>query len=182
MVRILHFRGMVVRSSISLAILSAVLLYGALELWHAAFGAGSTTASLFGVIFIAGAVYGLRQTMAETKDLVIIFDADPETGRAEIHLWRPFGRKVIETTLDKITGWRLWVQAGPRGQKAFLLLAKEASYDGTLRFALARGQAIPDLLREIAPEAIEDFERETGIRRDEDEAEDKQPEKSSAID
>ena len=33
-----------------------------------------------------------------------------------------------------------------------------------LQFVLARGQAIPDLLRQIAPGAVEDFERETGVR------------------
>ena len=168
MVRILHFRGMVTRSNIALAILSAVFLYGVLELWFAMSASGDMMATLFGVIFCAGSIYGLRQTVSETKDLVIIFDADPESGRAELHLWRPFGRKMIETSLDKLTGWRLWVQAGPRGQKAFLLLAKEPSYDGTLRFALARGQAIPDILRKIAPEAIEDFERETGVLREEE--------------
>ena len=173
MVRILHFRGMVTRSNISLAILSAVFLYGVLELWFAMSASGDMMATLFGVIFCAGSIYGLRQTVSETKDLVIIFDADPESGRAELHLWRPFGRKMIETSLDKLTGWRLWVQAGPRGQKAFLLLAKEPSYDGTLRFALARGQAIPDILRKIAPEAIEDFERETGVLREEEPDEDK---------
>jgi hypothetical protein len=175
MVRILHFRGMVTRSNISLAILSAVFLYGVLELWFALSGAGDTMAVLFGAIFAGGAVYGLRQTLNETKDLVIIFDADPETGRAELHLWRPFGRKLIETTLDKLTGWRLWVQSGTRGQKSFLLLAKEPSYEGTLRFALARGQAIPDMLRKIAPEAIEDFERETGVVPDEDKPDDEKP-------
>jgi hypothetical protein len=137
-----------------------------LELWFALSGAVDPTSLLFGAIFAGGAIYGLRQTLDETKDLVIIFDADPQTGRAELHLWRPFGHKLIETTLDKLTGWRLWVQAGPRGQKSFLLLAREPSYDGTLRFALARGQAIPDLLRKIAPGAIEDFERETGTLRD----------------
>lgn len=166
MVRILHFRGMVARSTISLAILSAVFMYGVLELWFAMSASGDFTATLFGVIFVGGAIYGYRQTVAETKDLVIIFDADPETGRAEIHLWRPFGRKLIETSLDKLTGWRLWVQAGQRGQKAFMLLAKAEGYDGTLRFVLARGQAIPDLLRQIAPGAVEDFERETGVLRD----------------
>lgn len=168
MVRVLHFRGMVTRSSISLGILSAVFLYGVLELWYAMSATGDTTATLFGVVFCAGAIYGLRQTMNETRDLVIIFDADPESGRAELHLWRPFARKVIETSLDKLTGWRLWVQTGPRGQRSYLLLAKEPSYDGTLRFALARGQAIPEILRKLAPEAIADFERETGVRRDEE--------------
>jgi hypothetical protein len=162
---------MVTRSNISLAILSAVFLYGVLELWFALSGTGDPTALLFGAIFAGGAIYGLRQTLNETKDLVVIFDADPETGRAELHLWRPFGRKMIETTLDRLTGWRLRVQAGPRGQKSFLLLAKEPSYDGTLRFALARGQTIPDILRKIAPEAIDDFERETGVLRDVDKPE-----------
>ncbi len=168
MTRILEFRGMVTRSNISLAILSAVFLYGVLELWFAMSETGDQTALIFGVLFIGGTMYGLRQTINETKDLVIIFDADPESGAAQLDFWRPFGRKRIETTLDKLTGWRLWVQTGTRGQRAYLLLAEEPSHPGTLRFVLRSGMTIPDLLRRIAPRAIEDFERETGVLHEED--------------
>ena len=72
--------------------------------------------------------------------------------------------KAIDTTLDRLTGWRHWIQTASRGRRVHLLLAREPSYDGTLRFALDPEMTIPDELRRIAPEAIADFERETGRR------------------
>ena len=60
------------------------------------------------------------------------------------------------------------IETGSRGQRNYYLLAREPSHDGTLRFQLQRGMTIPDVLRDIAGEAIADFERETGVRRDGD--------------
>jgi hypothetical protein len=166
MTRILDSRGMATRSNVSLAILTAVFIYGIWEIWHAATVGGDPTAYLFGVAFIGGSLYGLNTTLKETRDLVIAFDADPVSRAAVLALWRPFHRKRIETSLDRIAGWRLWIETGSRGQRTYYLLARDPSHDGTLRFTLQHGMAIPDLLREIAGEAIEDFERETGVRRD----------------
>jgi hypothetical protein len=81
-------------------------------------------------------------------------------------MWRPLRMKRIDTTLDRLTGWRHWVHTGSRGRRVHLLLAKEPSYDGVLRFALEPGMTIPDALRRIAPEAIADYERETGSREE----------------
>jgi hypothetical protein len=168
MTRILDNRGMATRSNVSLAILTAVLIYGVWEIWHAATVSNDPTAYLFGIAFIGGSIYGLNTTLKETRDLVIALDADPATRAAVLTLWRPFHMKRIETSLDKLTGWRLWVEVTARGLKTFHLLAREPSYDGTLRFTLQRGMEIPEVLREVAREAIEDFERDTGVRRDDD--------------
>jgi hypothetical protein len=165
MTRILDNPGVAKRSNFSLAILVAVLLYGIWELWLAASAGGDQLASIFGVLFIGGAVYGIRTTLAETRDLVTAFDGDAASGQAALTLWRPLGAKRIETTLDQITGWRLWVETGSRSQRNYFLLAREPSHDKTLRFELTRGMTIPDELRALAPDAIEDFERETGVGR-----------------
>ncbi len=168
MTRILDNRGMATRSNVSLAILTAVFIYGIWELWHAITVGNDPTAYLFGVAFIGGSLYGLNTTLREARDLVIAFDADPARRAAALTLWRPFHNKRIETSLDSIAGWRHWVETGSRGLRSYYLLAREPSHDGTLRFQLQRGMTIPDVLREIAGEAIEDFERDTGVLRDDD--------------
>jgi hypothetical protein len=166
MTRILDNPGVAKRSNISIAILAAVFLYGIWELWHAATVGGSQLDYIFGICFVGGAIYGMRTTLAETRDLVTVFDADTTSGEAALTLWRPLGSKRIETTLDQIAGWRLWVETGTRGQRSYFLLARDPAHDKTLRFELVRGMDIPDELRRIAPEAIEDFERETGVTRE----------------
>lgn len=164
MKRILSIRGMVWRSNLSLAILTAVFAYGLWELWLAATVTGSPTGYLFAVVFIGGAAYGVRSALLETRDLVMSFEADTDSGKAAITLWRPFRMKRIDTTLDRITGWRHWIQTASRGRRVHFLLAKEPSYGGILRFALEPGMAIPEELRRIAPDAIADFEQNTGRR------------------
>ena len=165
MTRILDNPGVAKRSNISIAILAAVFLYGIWELWHAATVGGSQLDYIFGICFVGGAIYGMRTTLAETRDLVTVFDADTTSGEAVLTLWRPLGSKRIVTTLDQITGWRLWVETGARNQKSYFLLARDPSHDKALRFELLRGMDIPDELRRLAPEAVEDFERETGVTR-----------------
>jgi len=162
MKQLLGTQGMVWRSNLSLAILAAVFAYGLWELWLAATVTGSMTGYLFAAIFLGGSVYGVRASLAEARDVAISFDADIESGKAGIALWRPFHVKRINTTLDRITGWRHWVQTASRGRRVHYLLAREESYDGVLRFPLEPGMTIPDELRRIAPEAVADFERETG--------------------
>lgn len=164
MKRILSIRGMVWRSNLSLAILTAVCAYGLWELWLAATVTGNPTGYLFAAIFIGGAAYGVRSALIETRDLVMSFEADTDSGKAAITLWRPLRLKRIDTTLDRITGWRHWIQTASRGRRVHFLLAKEPSYGGVLRFALEPGMALPEELRRIAPEAIADFEKETGRR------------------
>lgn len=152
------------RSNISLAILIAAFAYGIWEFWYAATVSGDTAGYFFGFGFVGGAIYGLRTTLVEARDLVIAFDADLKTGQAAISLWRPLGNKRIETSLDRITGWRHWIQSGTRGRRNYFLIAQEPSHDGALRFELRPGMEIAKELRKIAPEAIADFEREVKIR------------------
>jgi hypothetical protein len=162
MTQLLGNPGMARRSSLSLAILIAIFAYGLWELWHAATVSNNPMDYLFGTLFIGGALYGARTALNETRDLVILLEADLESDAAAIELWRPFRRHRIDTTLEKITGWRHWIQTGPRGRNAHFLLFREPSHEGVLHAALTPGMTIPDELRRIAPEAIADFERATG--------------------
>jgi len=149
------------RSNIALAILAAVATYGLWELWHAAAVTGDMSGYLFGIAFIGGALYGLRVTLAEARDLVVALDADPDSGQATISLWRPFRMKQIETRLDRLAGWRHWVQTNARGQHIHYLIVQDPSRDAALRLELHPGQPITDELRMIARAPIADFERET---------------------
>lgn len=162
MKRILHNSAMVWRSNISLAVAVVAFLYGLWELWLAAAVTGSITGYVFAALFIGGAIYAARATLAETRDLAISLDVDMTTGQARIALWRPFRMKNIDTTLDQLTDWRHWTQPAARDRRDHFLLFREASRAGVLRFALEPGMTIAGELRRIAPEAIADFERETG--------------------
>jgi len=166
MMRIHDDTVVVTRSNISLAIAVAAFVFGVWELWHAATVSGATDGYFFGITFLAAAAFALRMTLTETRDLVIAFDADKESGQAAISLWRPFRNKRIETRIEHITGWRHWIQTKSRGRRAYFLLAEEPSHESTLRFELRPGSAITKELREIAPGAIADFEREAGIQSD----------------
>jgi hypothetical protein len=152
------------RSNISLAILIAAFAYGIWEFWHVATVSGDMGGYFFGFAFVGGAIYGLRTTLKEARDLVFAFDADLSTGHAMISLWRPLGNKRIKTSLDRITGWRHWIQSGTRGRRNYFLLAQEPSHDGALRFELRPGVEIAKEMRKLAPEAIADFEREVKSR------------------
>lgn len=151
------------RSNIALAVLVTVSAYGVWEFWHAASVTGDVSGYLFGIAFIGGALYGLRVTISEARDLILALDADPASGQATISLWRPFRMKRIETRMDRLSGWRHWVQTTPRGQRTHYLLVQEPSHDGALRLELLPGQSVTEELRMIAPEAIADFEREAGV-------------------
>lgn len=145
------------RSNISLAILIPIFAYGIWELWHAATVSGDKAAYIYGIIFVGGALYGLRTMLAETRDLVVAFDADLTSRHAMMLLWRPFRMKRIDTELEQITGWRHRVSTESRGRRTFFLLADEPSHKDALRFELHAGIEVGEELRGIAPDAIADF-------------------------
>lgn len=162
MKRILHNSGMVWRSNASLVVAVVAFFYGLWELWLAAAVTSSMTGYVFAALFVGGAIYAARATLAETLNLAISLYVNMTTGQAQIVLWRPFRMKHIDTTLDQLKDWRHWTQPAPRDRRVHFLLFRIASYDGVLRFALEPGMTIPEELRRIAPAAIADFERETG--------------------
>jgi hypothetical protein len=155
--------GFARRQNISVAVLVLVVLYGIFELWTAfSSSAGDSTGAMFGVLFVGGGLYGAKTIWDEGRDLVIGFDADLTAGRGVITLWRPFRTLALDVALDRITGWRHWVKVGKRNLKLHYLIAEAPGYPHPLQFEMRLGAAIADGLRRLAPEAVEDFEANTG--------------------
>jgi hypothetical protein len=163
MTRIYDNAGFATRANISLAVLVLVIAYGLWEL-YAAYGGNDPTGGLFGVLFVGGGGYGIYTIFTDNRDLVGALDVDESAGGARLTLWQPFRKVTVEETLTAIAGWRLWTKVGSRSARAYYLLAAAPSHPRPLRFELRRGQTISDGLRRLAPEAIEDFERETRPR------------------
>jgi hypothetical protein len=84
--------------------------------------------------------YSFGSALAETQDLVISLDVDMASGKAAIELWRPLRMKRIDTTLDRLTGWRHWIQTDPaRPAHASTSSSREASHGGALRSRASAG-------------------------------------------
>ncbi len=152
------------RSNLSTVVLVLIGTYGLWELWRA----GSSPADsqtidyLFGIAFVGGAAYGLRQIISDTRDLVLAFDVEPTTGNTVATLWRPFGRQRLEADRDRLTDWRFYVRIGKRNVRTFCLYVTHPDYPRPLQLELRRGLTVSDDLRRLAPEAIGEFERATG--------------------
>jgi hypothetical protein len=172
MERIYENAGLVSRSNISIVVLVVVLIYGVWEIYSAVVvNGGESTGIAFGVLFIGGGLYGLQKTMNDTRDLVAAIDADA-SGHAAITLWRPFSRQVIETRIADITGIRFWIKAVSRLQRGYNIFFRVPSYPRELSVELRHGQAISDGLRRLAPQAVDEFELNTGVKKPSAEAED----------
>jgi len=155
--------GFARRQNISVAVLVVVVLYGIFELWMAfSSSAGDSTGAMFGVLFVAGGLYGAKTMWDEGRDLVIAFDADLAAGRGAITLWRPFRVLALDVALDQVRGWHHFVKVGKRNLKLHYLIAEAAGYPYPLHFEMRPGVAVADGLRRLAPEAVEDFETNTG--------------------
>lgn len=155
------------RANISSVILIAAFFFGTWELWRATTITGAADGYFFGISFLLASVFALRLTLTEIRDRVIALDVDKELGQAVIVLWRPFSATRLETTLDQITGWRHWVQTKSLNRRNYFLFARLPSYPNQLRFELRPDVPIAEELRQIAPEAIADFELESGQNRNE---------------
>ena len=164
MTRIYENPGFARRNNISVVVLVVVVIYGFYELWNA-FGDGSqdTTAAMFGVLFVGGGIYGAYTIWTEARDQVIALDADPNTGRAAITLWRPFKNMVIDLPIDRLTGWRHWVKVGKRNMRTHFVVFNAEGYPQPLYVELTKGE-MPEGFRDLSPAVVEEFEENTGKR------------------
>ena len=134
-------------------------LWGVWELWSAAQGPSdqATTGYLFGVAFVGGGIYAIRQVIVDAADRVMTFDRDPATGATLTTLWRPFWTESLAADSDGgIRNWRMHVTLGKRNVRTFFIYADHKDYPRPLQFELRPG-IDPSGLRTVAPEAIDEF-------------------------
>lgn len=164
MTRIYENPGFARRNNISVVVLVAVVIYGFFEL-YGAFIAGSrdSMAPIFGVLFVGGGIYGAYTIWNEARDRVMAIDADFDKGRAAVTLWRPFKSLVIDVPIDRLTNWRHWVKVGKRNMRTHFVIFNAEGYPQPLYVELTRGE-MPEGFRKLAPQAVEDFEENTGKR------------------
>jgi hypothetical protein len=163
MIRLYTNPGQWWRNTASLAIGVLAGVWGVWELWSAAQGPAthSSTGYLFGVAFIGGGIYAIRQVIVDAADRVMTFDRDPATGATLATLWRPFWTERLAAEDGRIGNWRMYVAIGKRNAKTFFVYADHQNYPRPLQFELKVANDLEGL-RSVAPEAIEEFESATG--------------------
>lgn len=145
------------RMNISCVVVVGAILYGLWELW-AAYRAGPNAGYgyLFGVFFVGGGIYGMKQIRDESFNMVVALDADVATGASVVSIWRPFAAKRIAGRLDGLTDWRFHISSGR--VPVPMLLADHPGHPRPLQFELRKG-AVSEALRSLAPEAVAAYER-----------------------
>jgi hypothetical protein len=163
MTRIYDNPSLAKRSNISMVILVVVIVYGVWDLWHAFRTAGGalTIDLAFGALFIGGGIYGIWRTMTDARDVVTALDEGD--GRAVVTLWRPLQSKRIDVPLAALTRWRHYVKIGQRKARSHVILVDCPEHPHPLQIEMPRGIVPSEGLRRLAPEAVEDFERDTGV-------------------
>jgi len=166
MTRIYDNRALARTSNISFVVLAVVIVFGCWDLWNAfAGGSNDPTSSMFGVLFVGGGLFGGYTIWNENRDQAQWLDVDLDAGKGTLAVWRPFRPQVIDMGLDRITAWRHWVKVGKRNMRTHYLLASFPGYPRPVYFELLPGKDVPDAFRRLAPEAIDDFETNTGRAR-----------------
>ncbi len=158
-------RGFVLRSWISVAVLVAAVIWGIVEIVRAQTGSSDETGLLFGFGFLAAAAYGLYRLLSESRDQIVRLEADFGSRQAVVTQWRPWGFQRLATSLDQLTGWRMYVAVRRRNQPTYLLHVNHPASRRPLHIELIPGKKTFEGLRQVAPEAIEEFEQRTGARK-----------------
>ena len=165
MISVYDDRGFIWRSWLSTVILVVAVFWGIAELVRAQMGVSDSTGYLFGAGFIAAAAYGGYRMLADARDQIVRLAVDFDSGQAVVTQWRPWALQRLETTLDQLTGWRMFVAIKKRNQPTYLLRVNYPARPRPLHIELLPTLKAVDGLRRLAPEAIEEFEVRTGRRR-----------------
>lgn len=169
MTRIFENRQITRTSNISMVVLVVVIVFGFWDLWSA-FGGGEpdTTSAMFGVLFVGGGLIGGYTIWNDGRDQVQWFDVDLEAGKCAVAVWRPIRPLVFDLDLSQVSEWRHWVKVGKRNMRTHYLVAALPGYPRPVYFEMPqdRTKEIPAGFRDIAPEAVEDFEINSGRTRD----------------
>ncbi len=169
MTRIFENRRLPRTSNISVIVLAVVIIFGFWDLWNA-FGVGSQDpmGAMFGVLFVGGGVIGAYTIWNDGRDQAQWLDVDFDSGRGAIAVWRPFRPLVLEQDLDRMTNWRHWIKVAKRNMRTHYIVVAVPDYPRPIYFEMNLAEPVPEGLRRVAPEAVEDFEANTRRQREPD--------------
>ncbi len=156
-------RAFVLRNWFSMAILAGATVWGVLEIVRYQTGRSDSTGLLFGVGFLAASAYGVYRLMAEARDTIVRLETGG--GQSVVTLWRPWGLQRLAAPLAALDGWRMFIAMKTRSQRTYLLRVDHPANPRPLQIELMPGKTDLTGLRRLAPEAIADFEANTGGRK-----------------
>jgi hypothetical protein len=166
MVKVFDNSGVIWRSWVSVAVLTGAVIWGAIELVRVYTGASDSTGYLFGFGFLAAAGYGGQRLFLDTRDTLVSLAVDFNSRETLAVLWRPWGLTHLTAPLDRLTGWDLFIAIKTRQQRTYLLRFRHPDYpDARLQIELPPTIKDVEGLRRLAPEAIAEFEENTGRRK-----------------
>jgi hypothetical protein len=164
--RVYNDRNAALRNWGSMTVLVLAVLWGIAEIIRTQMGAEDHTGYLFGAGFLAGAAYGGYRLFIDTRDTIMRLEADFASGQSVVTLWRPWGLSRLAAPLDALSGWRMYISLRTRAQRSYLLRVNHpGSPARPLQIELMPGKTDIEGLRQVAPEAIRDFEMNIGQGR-----------------
>ena len=89
-------------------------------------------------------------------------DRDEATGALVATLWQPTG--PLRLAAGELSNWRSIVKIAGRKTRTFFIYADHAAHPRPLRFDLRQGTDLTGL-RQIAPEAVAEYEAAAGLVR-----------------
>lgn len=142
-----------------LAFLALVFVYGCFELWRAlrAPSGDASNGIMFGVIFVGGSLFAVRQTLQDHRDLVVSLLRNDSDGSFTASVFDRLRAEEITAAASAFTDWRLYRKPIGRRGAAFFLHVDCALWPRPLRFDLKPGTDVTGL-RQVAPEAIAEYE------------------------
>jgi hypothetical protein len=116
-----------------------------------------------GVVLLVVVVIGAIRVGYYGFMSVVRMDADEKNGRARLTLWRPLGQEVVETSLKDIIEWRYEVGRKNTKMPVRRFRARIVHPHRWLLFEVTPKQPLHPLIRKLAPQAVEEYELQTGI-------------------
>jgi hypothetical protein len=155
--------GFWARNTLLVLFLVVVFFYGWWELWRASRGpsADASTGFMFGVVFIGGSLFALRQLYEDHRDLVATLDRDDKTGKLAAAVWQPLGAEKLVAEPGEFTDWRLHTKLAGRGSRTYFIYVDFPGRPRPLRFNLKPGVDVTGL-RQLAPEALAEYANRDG--------------------
>ena len=160
--RIYEQRGFLLRMRLSTGVLVLAFLYGLWETYGALTGPDTNNGLIFGVLFIAASFYGGFQLMKDFGDSVATLDRDGDTLTAT--LWRPWGTLKIAGPRERFTNWRFHIVMAKRNQRMPVIRVDHPDYPRPLAMELKPGVTPLDGLRDVAPDAVADYEEAIRVK------------------